>query len=295
MSGTEKNLRLAVLMTCHNRVATTTTCLEALQRQEGFNGSIALFLLDDGSTDGTSQAAESLFPEATIIRGDGNLYWCGGMRTAFAQAIDGNFDFYLWLNDDTRLDQDAVARMYQTYLTASNQLGKSLIVVGSTRDEGSDGMSYGGWRLFSSKFFTVAWEKVLPDQNHWISCDTMNGNCVFIARAAVNLNGNLDPSFTHGMGDLDYGLRATAAGCQIVISPGYYGVCKANQGIGLWTDQQLPVLQRWQKLLGPKGLPLKEWMVFTRRHTGKLWVLHWLGPYLKFWLNALLHGLGIKK
>ena len=164
MPNSEKSLRLVVLMTCHNRVAETRACLETLQRQQSYGGSVDLVLTDDGSTDGTDQAVLEIFPEATIIKGDGNLYWCGGMRTAFARAIQDDYDFYLWLNDDTQLDKDAIARMHQTYLDASAQLGEALIVVGSTREQNSESMSYGGWRLRKGRFFSISLDKIYPDQ-----------------------------------------------------------------------------------------------------------------------------------
>lgn len=80
-----------------------------------------------------------------------------------------------------------------------------------------------------------------------------------------------------------------------MFAPGYYGVCSANDGAGLWADDRLPLLVRWRKLLGPKASPIKEWMVFSRRHKGHLRVLLWLSPYLIFWVNALLHSLGVKR
>lgn len=46
---------IAVLMTCHNRRALTVRCLESLAAQPGFTAS-ALFLVDDGSSDGTGDA-----------------------------------------------------------------------------------------------------------------------------------------------------------------------------------------------------------------------------------------------
>ena len=291
-SEDNNNLRLAVLMTCHNRVANTRACLEALRLQESYDGSIELILTDDGSTDGTGQAASEIFPGATIINGNGNLYWCGGMRTAFARAIQSNYDFYLWLNDDTRMDNDAIARIYQTYREASTTLGELLIVVGSTQDQDSNNMSYGGWRLGRSRLGAISWGKIEPNHSKWINCDAMNGNFVLIPKAVVERVGNLDEAFTHGMGDLDYGLRAKSSGCSITIAPGYYGVCKANDGAGLWSDQSLPVMQRWRKMLGVKGLPVREWKVFTRRHGGSYWPLLWLGPYVKFWINILLKGFG---
>jgi len=295
MSNSEKNVRLAVLMTCHNRVTNTKDCLTTLKKQKPFGASVDLFLVDDGSTDGTALAVDSIFPEASVIRGDGSLYWCGGMRVAFAQAIQEGYDFYLWLNDDTHLDEDALLRLFQTYADASSQPGGSLIIVGSTRERESGAMTYGGWRQRVGKLGSISWEKISPQMEYWIPCDTMNGNCVLISRAVVEKNGNLDINFTHSMGDLDYGLRAKKVGCKIVIAPGYYGVCSANDGAGLWTDDRLPLLVRWRKLLGPKGSPIKEWMVFSRRHKGHLWILVWLSPYLMFWVNALLHSLGVKR
>ena len=294
-SEDNNNLRLAVLMTCHNRVVDTRDCLEALRRQESFDGSIALVLTDDGSTDGTGQAALDIFPDATVVKGNGSLYWCGGMRAAFARAMQGDYDFYLWLNDDTRVDNDAIARIYRTYREASTTLGELLIVVGSTRDPDTKGMSYGGWRLGRSRLGAISWDKVEPGQDEWINCDAMNGNFVLIPGAVAERVGNLDEAFTHGMGDLDYGLRARSSGCSIIIAPGYYGVCQANDGAGLWSDQSLPAMQRWRKMLGPKGLPLMEWKVFTRRHGGSYWPLLWLGPYVKFWISAFGGGLGIRK
>src|SRR5437899_4628819 len=94
-------IRIAALMTCHNRVACTTQSVRALKDQAVPGTSLDLFLVDDGSNDGTAQAVVNIFPQATILTGDGNLFWCGGMRWAFDQAIKNNYYFYFWLNDDT--------------------------------------------------------------------------------------------------------------------------------------------------------------------------------------------------
>jgi GT2 family glycosyltransferase len=295
MPNKEGNARLAVLMTCHNRIAQTMDCLTALRNQKPSGASVELFLVDDGSADGTASAVASILPNATIIPGDGSLYWCGGMRVAFAQALRQGYDFYLWLNDDTRLDEDALLRIFRTYAHASSQLGGLLIIVGSTRDPESGAMTYGGWKQRPGKLGSISWDKIPPQADRWVSCDTMNGNCVLIPRSVVESTGNLDPNFTHSMGDLDYGLRAKKAGCKIVIAPGYYGACSAKDGTGSWTDDSQPLLVRWRKLLGPKGLPIKDWMVFCRRHKGLLWVLVWLSPYVRFWVSGGRHLLGMKR
>lgn len=288
MSEKKKNVKIAVLMTCHNRISSTTACLKELKNQKYINTSIDLFLVDDGSIDETANAALLIFPEANIFTGDGNLYWGGGMRIAFSQAILKDYDFYLWLNDDTQLDSDALQRICQTYSDASSTIGDSLIIVGSTREQNSNTLTYGGWNKIPGRLFSVSWEKVEPDMNTWIPCDTMNGNVVLISRHVVQKTGILDGNFTHAIGDFDYGLRAKQNGCQILIAPGYYGTCHANDGTGLWSDIRLPIYKRWKKLIGPKGLPMREWLIFCSRHRGKFWVLAWLNTYVSFWAKALL-------
>ena len=280
-------IRIAAIMTCHNRVACTIQSVRALKAQIVPGILLDLFLVDDGSSDGTAQAVIKLFPQATILTGDGYLFWCGGMRWAFEQAIKKNYDFYFWLNDDTNLDQDALARMLDAYRGASAGLCEAVIIVGSTRDPETGLFSYGGWSQIQKNSGPISWRKIPPHMDAAISCDTINGNCVLIPRAVVDRIGNIDAVFQQSMGDLDYGLRAIKNGCQIQIAPGYYGTCASNDHSGLWADGSLPLYSRWKKLLGPKGFPVKAWGVFTYRHKGHLWFLSWLAPYIFFWIEAL--------
>jgi len=280
--------RLAALMTCHNRVAVTLKCLETLKAQKTGECKVDIFLVDDGSTDGTTNAVRSYYPEINIIAGDGGLYWCGGMHRAFGQAMEKGYDFYLWLNDDTTLDPDALSRLLNAYDLASNSHGKALIVVGSVRDPSTGEFSYGGWQRKTGLRLTTSWMRVPPEIDRPVFCDTMNGNCVLIPSEVVQRVGNLDPVFRHGMGDLDYGLRASAKGCKIMLAPGSFGHCLKNDGTGLWFDAQLSTLARWKKLLGPKGMPVMPWLIFTFRHKGPLWFFVWIAPYLQFWIRLIV-------
>lgn len=279
-------LRLAVLMTCYNRVESTIQCIKTINAQAELDVNLDLFLVDDGSTDGTTQAVLDVRPNTTVLDGDGNLFWCGGMHWAFSEAIQGDYDFYLWLNDDTNLEFDALARLIQTFQEASKQHA-AVIVVGSVYDPETGQFSYGGWRRKPGKFGLNSWEKT-PPNNSSILCDTMNGNCVLIPRTVVERVGNIDSVFRQGIGDIDYGLRAIKSGCVIIIAPGYYGACKRNDGLGLWCDKNLSLLSRWRKLLGPKGFPIKSWGTFTYRHKGPLWIFAWMAPYVIFWFDALV-------
>ncbi|NJK90794.1 MAG: glycosyltransferase [Blastochloris sp.] len=77
-------LRVAVVMTCHNRREKTRKCLESILSQRGVDGiRLELFMTDDGSTDGTGEAVLAVWSGATILKGNGNLFWNQGMRKAW--------------------------------------------------------------------------------------------------------------------------------------------------------------------------------------------------------------------
>jgi len=271
---------IATLITCHNRKEKTLACVEALLKStlpEGF--SLDVYLVDDGSTDGTEQAINERYPQINIIKGDGNLYWNGGMRVAFNAAMDKGFDYYLWLNDDTLLYSTALESLIKTSNQLEIQEGKGVVVVGATQDESSGRISYGGvvrpskWRLTNFKLVST---KDAP-----VKCETMNGNCVLISNDIAQRMGNLEPKFVHAMGDLDYGLRVGYAGFSVWVMPGFSGTCSNNPATGSFNDTRLYVAERIRKMLQPKGLPLAPWRIFTQRHTGILWPIFWLWPYAK--------------
>ena len=284
------NKTIATLITCYNRKQKTLDCLAALVNQTvGTEVSLAIYLVDDGSTDGTAAAVTAAYPQVTLIEGDGNLYWNGGMRLAFARALDRDYDYYLWLNDDTLLYPEALAVLLQTADRITEQGRDRATIVGSTRDLATGVLTYGGM-VRQSWSRPLRFSLVAPSQDRE-QCDTFNGNCVLIPRAVARLVGNLDPVFTHYMGDLDYGLRAQQLGGTVWIPPGYIGTCSQNLRPSSWreTIADLPWYQQWQRIGQPKGLnftdvtlpPVGEWKVFAQRHAGLLWPIYWLFPYLR--------------
>lgn len=237
--------QIAVLITCHNRCSTTLACLCSLHQQ---NAIFDIFLVDDGSSDGTSVAVKTNYPEVNILEGDGYLYWAGGMRLAFAEAMKHGYDYYLWLNDDTLLEPQALEILLKIhhYLTKCGH--QNSIVVGSTQDPITGQPTYGG-AVQSKRWYTKKFEFVNPGQILQ-ECDTMFGNCVLIPQSVATQVGNIDGAFIHSMGDLDYGLRAKKLGCSIWVAPGFVGTCARNSITGSWVDTRLSLDKRLKKVLG---------------------------------------------
>jgi GT2 family glycosyltransferase len=261
---------IAVLLTCHNRKAKTLSCLTSLFAQQLTGIRLDVLLVDDASSDGTADAVQALFPQVQLIAGTGQLFWNGGMRLCWQQALSLTPDFYLWLNDDVILAPDALDRLVHCYdqQQASGAVGA---VVGTVRDPQSQRPSYGGRRALR-RWLPLSISPVLSPQQQPLSCDYVNGNLCLIPAEAVRQTGILSARFTHSMGDFDYSIRLRRAGLSLWIAPGFFGDCALNPRAGSIKDTTVPLAVRVGWMAKPtKCPPLAEWLYFIRQYGGPLW------------------------
>ena len=103
---------LHVVTSVHNRFAITEKFIGMLKQQT--YPAVHLILVDDGSTDGTAEMVRAQMPEATILHGDGNLWWGGGMHMAYRWIVgEGALpddDMVMISNDDVTFDETYVER-----------------------------------------------------------------------------------------------------------------------------------------------------------------------------------------
>ena len=264
--------RIAVLLTCFNRRETTLACLRALYAQSALDRvELTTYLVDDASPDGTGGAVRREFPQVKVLEGDGQRFWCGGMRLAWEEAFDGDYDHYVWLNDDTMLYPDALERELATAESLLRRRGHDVIVTGTTRDAVTGESTYGGIARRDGLF--VEFRLVEPGSEP-VRCDTVCGNLTLVPRSVARRVGNLSSSFRHHLGDFDYGLRAAAIGIESWVAPGHIGTCSLHEVAGSPFDATLSVRERVRLLARPSGPPPPdEWLVFMKRHAGWRWPL----------------------
>lgn len=242
-------------MTCFNRKEKTKSCLENLFDQKlPENAELQVFLCDDGSSDGTSEMLEKNFPQVRVVKGNGNLYWNGGMNLAWTKAKESDqFDFFIWLNDDTYLYPSALLMMFDQY----HKLEQPGIIVGACQDPATGDFSFGG---------TNDEGMVVPNGRPQ-EVKMINGNIVLIsAEIDQKLNG-LSSDFTHYFGDYDYGLRAQSAGFPCYSTEKYIATCEINS-FPYWGDSKLSFSKRWFLFHNVKGMAAKEYFHFLRIHEG---------------------------
>jgi GT2 family glycosyltransferase len=196
--------RPAILIPAHNRRALTLACLERLL----VNGDLAAceaVVIDDGSSDGTSQAVLSAFPAVRVLRGDGHLYWTGAICLAMEDvARRGNRQPVFWLNEDVRPQPGALTALRE-YLekNPSGIAGPRCVDhrSGETVPTGFIGrVAYG-----------ASQGEVRPVQG-------LSGFCVGLGSQAWSSLGRPDAGrFPHYAGDTAYTLHASRAGHPVVL------------------------------------------------------------------------------
>lgn len=260
--------RVSVIMATFNRAESTIRSIRSLNNEKPLNWKLNIYVTDSDSSDDTSGRVAKLPNVKKVVQGKSNWYWAKAMSEAHC-AIEEDFDFQLWLNDDVQVSAGGLEILEKT-----SKRYPASIIVGSTRGFDSDQITYGGYRKVGRHPFKYV--LVQPGEEAK-EVDTFNGNIVLIPKELLFKVGPIDGRFGHAYADIDYGLRAKKYGAKSILSPGFVGYCEANNAVK--TSSSL--LDRWKALNDPKGLPIKSQVRFLIRHGGNLWPIYILPPIIR--------------
>ncbi|WDQ99681.1 glycosyltransferase [Devosia sp. J2-20] len=278
---------IAVVLACYNRKTLTLRCLESLKSAGSHRARLVVYLFDDGSIDGTSDAVREKFPSTNIIAGDGEQFWCGGMREAMSAAAVAGYDFLLWLNDDVELTSGFLDTLLNSYAEALQSHGPGPhVIVGPVVDPISQETTYSGFRR-TSRIHPAKLERV-PPSGGLQKCDTMNGNCVLFPASIVSKVGEIDRAYSQQIGDADYGYRCLEEGALLWVAPLWVGSCEPNNRHLRWSNPSLTFSERLRILNTPHGLPFGPWLHFMWRFGGPLGAALLLLSYAKWFSLSLL-------
>lgn len=244
--------KIAVLMTCYNRIDTTLACLQRLFVQELPEGySFDVWLVDDASPDKTGEKVKTAYPMVNVIRGTGKLFWCKGMRLAWDKAAEVyDYDFYLWLNDDVRLKDKAIFRLLDDY-----RLVKDVVVGTFSSDKTESDVSYGATRMRPNG---------IPPK---IGVCGMNGNMVLVPKSTYDAVGPICGEYHHQYGDYDYGWQLRKKGHEFYSSSYFCGVCPQQpERYNHLVDKSL--WKRIRLLWNPLGYDLHDAVLYKYRNFG---------------------------
>lgn len=259
--------KFAVLYTCFNRKEKTLAALTKLHEAydySNFDWEMEVYLTDDGSTDGTSNAVAATFPNVKILKGSGTLYWAGGMRNSWEEAYKNKYNAYLLLNDDTNVYKTLFEQIEAAETFCEENFKQKGVYVGATWDPIKNKMSYSGSII--TNWFLGKFKKLAPDTKVPLSCHLGNANIMWVPDEVVSKIGTLSKGYVHGMADYDYTLQATKKKIPTLIMPDFAGECHNDHKDSYAKFVKLSFSERLKMLYSPIGLDFKSHMYFMKKH-----------------------------
>lgn len=208
MVGAENEIKLLVIVVVYNGMRWLNKCLPSVN-----NSTVKgdLFIVDNGSTDGSIQYIKDNYPEAVFHISDENLGFGKANNLGLQYAIDKGYDYVYLLNQDAWVENDTFAKLisfsvkHPEYGILSPihcnreklQIDRNFIEYAIPQSMISDGV-LGKLQLFYDTQFVMA--------AHWM-----------ITSACLKKTGGFSPTFPHYGEDNNYLQRVIFQGFKIAI------------------------------------------------------------------------------
>ena len=295
---------IAVLVTCHNRKEKTLSCFRTLFaaldkyngcRDESTKISLVTYLTDDGCTDGTAEAVRQLVgnQEFNVIKGDGNLFWNGGMRAAWNEALKRHeeWDFYLLLNDDTDIMENVFEELLKTHDYCIAKYARDGMYSGITCSKSDENeMTYGG-NVFTNRFLakTVRLEPTGEPQ----MCDLTNANILMVSKDVVDKIGIFWEGYKHGNADGDYSLKARKHGIPVLLTSCFVGRCNYDHDHDKEEGDKVIAmsLKERRRYFSKPTRSNRDYIKFVRRHETLRLPMVLFGRFLNVYFPKLYYSM----
>ncbi len=281
---------IEVVISVHNRSALTLRCLELLAQQ--VDAVFGITVVDDGSSDGTSQSIRDNFPNVDVLQGDGSLWWAGATNLGIRHALQRSVvaPYILILNDDLEFDSDYLVTMERCAVTNPGCLVGSLAVYG-------EDPARVFWCGQAASYRQCRYAYVRRDGlSGCVPAESLPGRGMLVPIEVFKRVGLLDvEAFPQYGGDLDFSLRARKAGYRLLCNCDTTLEVMASQtGPGsVYRKDRLSVfLGSFWNIRSPNYLPAL-WR-FWKRHQGVLGPFGFAHHVSKVFLGDFLRRTGLR-
>lgn len=300
-------IKIAALLTCFNRKEKTVRCLDSLFKAEMLYNKvnkdnqlcISVYLTDDACTDGTVDAVREMCisRDFHLIQGNGHCYWAGGMRLAWAEALKKHkeWDYYLLLNDDTIICDNAFDELFLAHHFALANTNKPGIYSGVTSDlVDLNCITYSGsiYENVSKGLSHKAMPTGTPQK-----VDVTNANILLIPREIVSEVGIFHEGYIHNGADNDYAMMVAKHGYSAFITGSVCGRCEfdhKNEGVVINDMKKMSLRERYKYVNNPVHCD-HDYLLFIKRNIAHKYPISWMLHKIRLFTPSLYEIISRKR
>ncbi|MCF8356403.1 MAG: glycosyltransferase family 2 protein [Melioribacteraceae bacterium] len=206
-----------IIIPIYNRKEFTRKCLFSLYQQT--YKEFKVIVVDDGSTDNSEDMIKNNFPEVIILKGNGNLWWTGGVNLGINYILDScnNDDYVLLLNNDLILDTDYFDRLLEIIDYFPNFIiGSVEVLTTNSKEIKSGGVVV---NKFKAKMFTLNQGKNIDQypKDHFEKVSTLTGRGTLYPISVFREVGLFDQKHFPHYGDFELPYRAGKKGYKKIV------------------------------------------------------------------------------
>ncbi len=223
--------RVTAVVLSWNGRAETLACLRSLA--ETTYPTLSVVVVDNDSSDDVGRAVTDAFPDVRVIRLSENRGFAGGVNAGLNVALADRADHVLLLNNDATVEPGFL----EPLVAAASAAGVGAVSSQILHSEPPHlvwyaGASYDPRRGHQGRHEHFG-EPRLPASVEPYVTDRACGGAMLVTRAAIDRVGGLDESLFAYAEDVDWSMRARAAGLSILVVPAsvvYHAVSAASGG-----------------------------------------------------------------
>lgn len=225
--------KITVVIPNYNGIKYLGDCLDALFHQETDTPEYQVLVVDNGSTDGSVEAAREAFPQVRFVCLEENTGFCHAVNVGI---LESQGEYVLLLNNDTKVKTGFIKALYDAIEQDVNIFSVSAKMLMWDKpeliDDAGDRYCVLGWAYSRGKG--------KPAAEYDKPCDVFSacGGAVIYRRALLEQTGLFDEAHFAYLEDLDIGYRARILGYRNCYAPDaevlHYGSASTGSRYNEW-------------------------------------------------------------
>ncbi|MGX5687383.1 glycosyltransferase family 2 protein [Arcticibacter tournemirensis] len=265
-------LKLAVIIPTFNRKDYLSSLLSNLIEQDVKDVDLDVIVVVDGSTDGTLELLDNVYPEVSVVLGDGKWWWTKSINEGIEVARNRDNSLFLLMNDDTIIEPSFLRLMIEGYYSS----GKGVLGAISVTDSSPHKIFFSGikkvkWGIAKfyryHKHFTIYDSSIrgvhpslfLPGRGMMFDLDVLNKIGMFS-----------EDKFPQYYSDFDFSYRAfiNNFNTNVIYDSPIYSFVKLTAEGNKSNSTFIQLLRSFSKPMSSNNF--KRTYLFYKRHAGPL-------------------------